>query len=77
MSSVRDWANLPKFQDYISGGNDSSFASDIEALTNALPAIVMARMDASEDDAPRLEAAVEAVAYTISNLNDIRKELFP
>ena len=76
MSSIRDWADMPKLQDYISGGNDSAFATDLDALTYALPAIVLARMDASEEDAPRLEAAVEAVAYTIANLNDIRKEIF-
>lgn len=76
MSSIRDWADMPKLQDYISGGSDSAFAADLEALTNALPAIVLARLDADEEDAPRLEAAVEAVAYTIANLNDISREIF-
>lgn len=62
-------------QEYIGNAKDSPMADDLEALTRALPTLVLARMDATEEDAPKLAAAIEAVAYTIDNLRDLRKSL--
>lgn len=62
-------------QEYIGNAKDSRLADDLEALTCALPTLVLAKMDATEEDAPKLAAAIEAVAYTIDNLRDLRKSL--
>lgn len=64
-------------QEYIGDEKSSPLADDLEALTRIMPTLVLARMDACEKDAPRIEEAVEVVAMTIDNLRDVHSELFP
>ena len=63
-------------QEYIGTAQDSRLVDDIEALTAILPTLVLAKIDATDADAPKLSAAIEAVAYTIDNLSDVRLEVF-
>ena len=63
-------------QEYIGDAKSSRLADDLEALTGIMPTLVLARMDAGEKDAARIEAAVEVVAMVIDNLRDLKDEIF-
>lgn len=67
--------NYPKMAWWIGAGEDSPMNADIEALTTILPNLVKNKLEASEENADLMEEAIEAVAYTIANLRDVRKEL--
>lgn len=62
-------------QEYIGDAKSSRLADDLEALTRIMPSLVLARMDAGERDAGRIEEAVEVVAMTIDNLRDLKEEV--
>lgn len=62
-------------QEYIGDEKNSPLEDDLEALTNTLPTIVMAKIEYGSDDGGSLERAVEAITFTISNLRDVLNEV--
>ena len=69
-------AQYPALENWIGDEKDSPLVDDLEALTRIMPVLVLAKMDASEKDARRIQDAVEVVAMTIDNLQDMRQEIF-
>lgn len=77
MSTMTEFLkDKPKLADLIGDEKSSPLADDLEALTGIMPTLVLARMDACEKDAARIEAAVEVVAMAIDNLRDLKDEIF-
>lgn len=59
---------------YIGDEKNSPLEDDLEALTNTLPTVVKAKIEYGSNDGGRLERAVEAITFTISNLRDVLNE---
>lgn len=74
--SALDAKAYTALQKWIGTEKDSPLVDDLEALTRIVPVLVLAKMDAGDKDARRIQEAVEVVAMAIDNLQDIRGEIF-
>ena len=77
MSAMNEFLkDKPKLAGWIGDEKSSPLADDLEALTRIMPTLVLARMDAGDNDAWKIEEAVEVVAMAIDNIRDIHSELY-
>ena len=66
----------PKLAEWLGDKNNEGYmVADLEALTNILPYLAVAKADSSDDEY-HLAEAIEAVSCTIVNLRNIQSELF-
>lgn len=74
MKKEIDLTKCPRLAEWIGDSEDnSSFMDDLEALVQSLPDMVLAKEDAISCN---IEAAINAVSFTINNMRQVAKEIF-